>query len=220
MTTFALITEGITDQAIIENILDGLTQGQAIINPLQPLRDATDRSRVASNQYSNWELIFEYLSSDEILDAIQTNEFIVIHIDTDQCSHPNFGLSITEQGTIKSIENIINDCITIIKSKLHPNFPSTETNRLLFAIPVLSTECWLISLHDQNHTHTTKTINNCNDRLSKLLSRKRKILKKDYLTYSQLSKDFRKIAKLTATGKRTPCLQIFINQICNQQKFI
>ena len=53
MTSFALITEGITDQAILENLLDGLTYGAATTKALRPLRDETDMNRVTKGEFSN-----------------------------------------------------------------------------------------------------------------------------------------------------------------------
>lgn len=213
MKTFALITEGITDQAILENILDGLTGGQALTKCLRPLRDETDKKRVAENEFSNWELVLEYIKSDEILNAIQTSDFVVIHIDTDECEHPNFGISLLENGTIKTIDKIASDCIKRIKDFLHPGFPQNEIGRLIFAIPVLSSECWLVGLHNADHNHTNKTINNCEDRLIPLLKNIKVRYAKEYRIYSKISAGFRKKKKLIATAKKSPCLQNFARQI-------
>lgn len=211
MTTFALITEGITDQAILENILDCLTDGKAITRALRPLRDETDKKRVAENEFSNWELVFEYLGSEEILNAIQTSDFIVIQVDADQCEHPNFGVSLSQEGSPKTIEKIIEDCIAVIRANLHPQFPAADLDRLLFAVPVLSSECWLIALFDPTHTHTRKTVNACVNRLLPLLARKKVRYKKEYETYSDLSKHFRNKKTLDATANKTPCLKAFID---------
>jgi len=55
MKTYALITEGRTDQAVIENILHGfLGTYDADVNWLLPLRDDTDLNR--SENFSNWAL--------------------------------------------------------------------------------------------------------------------------------------------------------------------
>lgn len=213
MKTFALITEGITDQAILENILDGLTGGQAITKCLRPLRDETDKKRVAENEFSNWELVLEYIGSEEILSAIQTSDFVVIHIDTDECEHPNFGISLLEGGSTKTIEKIAADCIKRIKDFLHPDFPQDEIGRLIFAIPVLSSECWLVGLHNIDHNHTNKTINNCEDRLISLLKKGKIRFAKEYRIYSKISTEFRKRKRLIAAAKKSPCLQNFLRQI-------
>ena len=53
MLTFALITEGKTDQYVIENILFGFFDDPDIlITDLIPIRDETDANR--QENYSNW----------------------------------------------------------------------------------------------------------------------------------------------------------------------
>ena len=49
MTSFALITEGITDQAVIENILFRYYKDEVDVRPLQPPRDATDDARAGGH---------------------------------------------------------------------------------------------------------------------------------------------------------------------------
>ena len=209
MTTFALITEGITDQVVIENILYGLTKGAAVTREILPKRDATDISRVEKGKFSGWELVFEFLQSEDIIDAIDNNDFVIIQIDTDEGDHPNFGLGL--HG--KTIITIVEECIEKLKSSLHPEFPISELERLLFAIPVLSTECWIFSLHDTTHKHTDKTINKCENRLQRHLEKKDKNLTKEYNFYRDICRDFRKRKNIQAVAQRTPCLQHFVNQV-------
>lgn len=47
MTTFGLITEGLTDQIVIENILSGyFNTNDLIVNPLQPERDKDNEDKL------------------------------------------------------------------------------------------------------------------------------------------------------------------------------
>jgi hypothetical protein len=59
MPTFAVVAEGITDQAVIENIIQDYyranLEDEVDVNNLQPLRDATDQAR-ASGQ-GGWERV-------------------------------------------------------------------------------------------------------------------------------------------------------------------
>jgi hypothetical protein len=210
MTSIALITEGITDQAFLESVLDGVTLGRATIRPLRPLRDATDQSRVAENEFSNWELVFEYLRSEKILDAIQTSDYIVVHIDSDQCDHQNFGVPLLENGTTKSISRLVDDVRAKLIAALHPKFPKTEIGRLLFALPVLSTECWLLA-HVAGTNHTEKSINNCGHRAKLALAVKKVKYVKDYDHYMRFTKGLRKAKNLEALERLAPCLRLFTN---------
>ncbi|MEN9372659.1 MAG: hypothetical protein RIR79_211 [Pseudomonadota bacterium] len=78
MTSFALVTEGITDQAVLEYIVDGLTEGNAITTALRPQRDATDESRMPQGEFGGWEKVLEFLQSEKIIDAVDTNDFVII----------------------------------------------------------------------------------------------------------------------------------------------
>ena len=216
MTTFALITEGITDQAILENILHGLTNGTAITHAISPQRDATDNSRVALGTFSNWELVLEHVSSNTMLEALQTSDFIVVQMDTDQCEHQNFNVPLAANGHLKTITQLVSDCTNKIKSLLPPNFPISELHRLLFALPILSSECWLIGLFKNQYIHTEKTANKCEVRLANILHKKNNSLQKDYDTYLQLSKQFRKKKTLATIANSVPCLQVFVSTVTSQ----
>ena len=216
MTTFALITEGITDQIMIEYILNGLIEDEVYINPIHPPRGASDDCKVEKGKFSNWESVIQFLKSQEILTAIQNknNDFIAIQIDTDMGEHKNFGLDLhNENRKYKPILTIVEECIEKLKSSLHPEFPPSELERLLFAIPVLSTECWIFSLHDTTHKHTDKTINKCENRLQRHLEKKDTNLTKEYNFYRDICRDFRKRKNIQTVAQRTPCLQHFVNQV-------
>jgi hypothetical protein len=74
MVTFGLITEGITDQIIIENILTGFFNKELEFNQLQPLRDETDQYRATN--YGGWCKVVEYCANDEFKQAFQFCNYI------------------------------------------------------------------------------------------------------------------------------------------------
>jgi hypothetical protein len=62
MSTIGLISEGITDQMVIEHILDGLLDDEDLsVEPLQPTRDETDENLAITA--GNWVKVFEYCES-------------------------------------------------------------------------------------------------------------------------------------------------------------
>lgn len=211
MRTFALVAEGMTDVAVIERIVEGALGEEVAINHLMPLRDATDLARAEPNTFSSWELVFEYASSEEVTVALSTNDYLIIHIDTDQGSHPNFGLKLLDQnGRARPINEIVHDCRALIISRLPRSLPKEWMNRIIFAIPVLSTECWLLPLFDTKHAHTPKTINNCEGRLAKLI---RRSVQKDYRFYAEKSKSLSRTRSLNDASNRTACLKLFVDSI-------
>ena len=61
MVTFALITEGLTDQIVIEYILNGYFDSSNIeINPLQPECDKDNENK---SGYAGWTLVFDYFQN-------------------------------------------------------------------------------------------------------------------------------------------------------------
>jgi len=113
--TFALITEGITDQVVLETVIrancHSMTTDEINIVPLQPTRDATDTAR--AKDFGGWEKILEYCSSpNRILEALDFNDYVVIHIDTDCAEHPNFGVQLSQNGLERRVAEIINDVKT------------------------------------------------------------------------------------------------------------
>jgi len=144
MATFALISEGVTDQIILERIIEqicGKMFDDGIdVNPLQPLRDATDAH---SAPYGGWELVLEFCE-ESATDALAANDYIVIHLDTDQGDHPNFGLPLTHNGTDQPYSALVAGAIEIITARLNRTLYRAHSERFLFAISVHSMESWLL----------------------------------------------------------------------------
>ena len=154
MASFALITEGITDQVVIETLLLTCLGPDTAVNPIQPLRDATDESRQAS--YGGWERVLECCNQSNFDEILSVNDFIVLQLDTDVAEHPNFGLALTENGQDRPVEALLADVRAVIIKKLGAAWPQL-VGRILFAIAVHSLECWILPLHaktDAGRKHT------------------------------------------------------------------
>jgi len=80
MKSLGLISEGITDQVVIENILLGYFDTDEVdLRPLSPLRDETD-------QNSLWAIVaglplIGYVKSSQFNEAFQYQDFLIVHID-------------------------------------------------------------------------------------------------------------------------------------------
>jgi hypothetical protein len=119
MPSFALITEGITDQAVISAIINSYYRGhnaEIALNFLQPLRDSTDEAREGS--FGGWERVLEHCAArEQIIQALTFNDYIVIQIDTDCGEHQNFGVALTEGGLDRQVCSIICDVKNILLIK-------------------------------------------------------------------------------------------------------
>src|SRR5437773_5622904 len=84
MGDFALVCEGVTDYAVLKNILIGCFQGQSeqkpVINQVQP-----DVSLAAEEwqQHGGWSQVLRYLENKLYRKAFQTNRYLLLQIDTD-----------------------------------------------------------------------------------------------------------------------------------------
>ena len=165
MPSFALVTEGITDQIVIENILFGFFDDPNIdINPLQPLRDETDRNRAITP--GNWHKVLEYCSSEEFRSAFQFNDYVIVQIDTDVAA--DYGVSgRNEEGIEFSDEEMYRRVREKLIAQIGPEFYDNYAIRILFAVSVQSIECWLLPLFfiDNKKSKTVNCLNTLNQGL-------------------------------------------------------
>jgi len=214
MAKFGLITEGITDQIVIENILCGFYKDyddlDEEISPIQPPLDETDMKQGYSEFGTGWSAIFNYLSESRFKDDVLNSEYVIIQIDTDIAEDFNCSKN-------QSIREII-ECV---KSKLIEQIDSKEEfyqkheKKIIFAISVHSLECWLLPLYSSKKG---EIIHKCFDKLTKEVSKKSKKLKvnKTYNHYDKLSQQFLKHKELIKITSQNISFDIFINRLPNK----
>jgi len=109
MVTFGLITEGITDQIVIENILMGYfdkDEDNIEFKELQPLRDETDENK--AQNYGGWDKVIEYCGSSKFKGALQFHDYLIVQIDTDVSDKPEgYGIPCYENGQELTPEQLI-----------------------------------------------------------------------------------------------------------------
>ena len=214
MPTFALVTEGITDQIIIENILVGFFNDPDIdINPLQPLRDETDRNRAISP--GNWHKVLEHCSSENFRGAFLFNDYIVVQIDTDVAAQ--YGVSDRDkEGNEFSVEEMIARVRAALIARIGREFYDRYTGRILFAISVQSIECWLLPLLFSDKKKQSKTVN-CLNTVNQALKSKRSFSidpsnkKPEY--YEAVSVEYTKQKRLMALYSSNLSLEVFVHEL-------
>lgn len=207
--SFALITEGITDQVTIAAILKGHYKGidpqiEVIVNFLQPTRDATDATRQGGA--AGWEKVLDACADPRMHAAIAFNDYLVIQIDTDAGEERNFGLPLTAGGVDIDDASLIAAAGQIISGRFGAAWPNHSATTVL-AISVHSLECWLLALHTRPSPCATK---NCEERLARHL---RHPVAKTHRSYEDLSKDFRKPRELQAAATRSVSLAAFLQNL-------
>lgn len=167
MPTIGLITEGPTDFQVLRLFLNGLCGSEAVITPLSPV--AQDDG---SYPPTGWGNVLRYVGDPEFGDALNNRDFpvdfVVVHLDSDSCE--DFTPSVRHvTGNEEEIIHDIKQRLVQEMEQVAPHFWADNSPRILFAITVRSTECWLLPLFFNDNTRT-KT-ENCITSLNFVLRR-------------------------------------------------
>jgi hypothetical protein len=211
MSQFVIISEGTTDQIIIDNILAGyFKSGDINIKFLQPSRDETDKNK--STNYGGWGLVLQHCQPQNLTKALQLNQYIIIHIDTDVSQQ--YGVAKQNNKDENYVEITIKLVIQKLISIITEDFYSKYHERIIFAIAVECTECWLLPLYAEKDQKGN--FNNCLFTLNKALGKKGLPIiehKKDERNFQKLSKDYSKNKIFNECYEANPSFKIFIEEI-------
>ncbi len=216
MTNFGFITEGVTDQIIIEYILNGYFNTDDIdINELQPLRDETDRHR--AENYGGWTLVFDYCKSEQFKQAFQFNDYIIIQIDTDVSEDPHYGVSKRDAttGVELDVVELIEKVRGKFKNLIGLEFFDKHQEKIIFAISVHSIECWLLPLY-YNDDRKAKIVNCLKTLNRRLVSKENFTIDPDNKIvdyYEKIAKNFRKHKRLIRWCKENPSFEYFVEEL-------
>jgi hypothetical protein len=202
MTYFGFITEGPTDRIVLENILIGYFDEDIsrYFTPLQPKQ---------KDEIGGWTKVLSYCQSTDFLEAFDSIDFMVIQIDTDRSFDLPFDVPHEEQGVKISVEQLVENVKERFKKLFDTAFGTdffpNYGQRILFAITVHETECWLLPLYYSKEKEAG-SIKNCYE----ILNKKVKGLQKTYKIYDVLSTDFSSPKKLEKASQANPSFKIFI----------
>jgi ribosomal protein S17E len=201
MLKFGLISEGITDNIVLENILIGYFNEDisGYINHLQPPPTAS----------GGWSRVLKYCGSQDFKNDFTDNDFMVIQVDTDKSFELRFDVAHEENGVKLSVEQLIEKVKErfekLFNDAFGDNFVAEFSNRILFAIAVHETECWLLPLYYLKNTEKTET-KNCYEKLNKKI----KGLQKTAKMYDAISADLRFPKRLKQASSDNPSFKIFV----------
>lgn len=218
MANIGIISEGITDQIMIENILVGLLKDDDLsIDPLQPARDATDENLAASA--GNWDKVFEYCESSRFEYAVLNTDFVIVQIDSDIFKTKE----ISEKYKLYFASNIsVEDCVLQIQTMLIEligiDFYASYSSKIIFAISIDSIECWLLPIYFQNQPKQASKTVNCLNTLNQILSKQENyaIDKKKPQYYRKASKPYLKHKDFLKLYPMNPSLKIFVESVLSK----
>ena len=201
MVNIGIIAEGDTDFVTLQNILIGYFDRDVTgyINQLQPKR----------GQMGGWSRVLNYCETTNFKKDFVDNDFMIIQVDTDRSFELPFDVSHEENGVKISVEQLIENVKErfqkLFETAFGADFFQNYAHRILFAITVHETECWLFPLHYSKEKEA-ESIRNCYETLNK----KVKGLQKTYKIYDALSDDFTAPKKLEKASQANPSFKIFV----------
>jgi len=215
MSKFAIIAEGITDQIIIEDILAGYFNSDDLnVARVQPSQDETDRNK--SSNYGGWSQVFEHCQPKRLARVFQLNQYIIIHIDTDVSDkHKKYGVPHQNENGEFSVEELIELVIAKFKTIIGEEFYNKYHERIIFAIAVHSTECWLLPLYytDKRKSKIVNCLNTLNFEVSKKEGFGIDPNDKNPDYYREISCKYRKNKDSIKLCKNNPSFKIFIEEV-------
>ena len=106
--------------------------------------------------------MLNHCNDEEIKNVFAANDFLVIQIDTDTCSLANYDVDVYEENHKKVSDEVLYERV---KSRLFKNISEDMQkqygDRILFAICINETECWLLPLYYENDAKKRCATTNC-----------------------------------------------------------
>lgn len=222
MLTIGIVSEGITDQIVIETILQGhFNDSDLSIEPLQPTRDATDENLATS--HGSWLKVFEYCASEVFRQALESMDHIIVHCDSDIFNSENIPKEhkISLNGSSTSVEIVAavgRKLINIIGHTCYEKFQ----HKILFAISLGTTDCWLLPLFYEAMPAKANKITGCIEALNQALNTRNAgfiIDDKKPQFYRKASKGYRKHRDFRRLYPLNDSLRLFICEVDEKIKW-
>ena len=141
MTQIAIVSEGVTDQIVLEQLVFECIEFEGEepeFIQAQPIRDL---SHSHTAPHGGWGRVLEYCEK-RLLEVLQTNDFVIIQIDTDCGSQ--FGVDMAPGGKEKGSDDLVSDTIKIISDRIGRKIFREHREKIIFAISVHSIESWVM----------------------------------------------------------------------------
>jgi hypothetical protein len=217
MPSFGIVAEGITDQIVIKHILAGYfgdeDEKPSVVSVQPPPSNTT---RKDGPEPGGWGLVLKFLERGEHREALQFNDYLVLHIDTDVSEQKGFDVPHREEGRELSVAELAARMRERLERIIGAEFCAEHGHRLIFAVAVHSIECWLLPLiyQDNRAGKITGCLNEVNEarrrgNKSALSTREHK----DVRSYEDASRGYTKRKQLMALHDKNPSLALFVRQL-------
>lgn len=206
---FGIISEGPTDQIVLESILFGyFNDKNLLVKPLQP----------KPGESGNWDKVLKYCASGDFREALTSAyrvDYLVVHVESDFIRRQEVPEQIRFDLNNLSPEEIAARMRSILINAIGADFHSQYAHRIIFAIAVDSIECWFLPIYYAGKPAIAGKTTNCLESLNRALLKAEKftIHAKEERYYRIISKHFQKRKDLFSYADKNPSLIWFINEL-------
>lgn len=158
MASIALICEGASEVKMLTYIVTRYLGDEIVVNAIQPALTSTGRQ---ANE-GGWLEVLNHCNDETINAVFATNDYLVIQIDTDACAQVNYDVNVYDENNRKVADNILYERVrSRLLKDLSTEIQTKYANRILFAICINETECWLLPLYYENDAKKRCATTNC-----------------------------------------------------------
>lgn len=155
----ALICEGVSEVNILKHIIERFFGDIDVsVNAFQPTLGNNDKQGC----FGGWYEVLSHCNDNNVENALATNDFLIIQIDTDTSHLPNYE-AITEEEKRNYIgdDNLYDRVVNRLLKKISPQLFNKVKDKVIFAICIEEIECWLLPLCYENDPRKKCATNNC-----------------------------------------------------------
>ena len=161
MKTIALVCEGVSESKILTYIINRYLDGNVVVNSIQPsLTTSHGQEKQASE--GGWLQVLNHCSDEMLKDIMAANDYLVIQIDTDTCNQKHHDVSPFNEDNQKVSDDVLYERVCArLKRDISPEIWDNYSSRVVFAVCINETECWLLPLYYENEAKKRCATTNC-----------------------------------------------------------
>jgi hypothetical protein len=214
---FSIVAEGNTDQMVIQNVLLGFFGELTDIADIHWVSPKYIENKQAhETERGTWEKVFQYLRSRDYLEVLQFPGYLIVQIDSDVSTHMNFGVPHQEPGSGRKLSP--EELVTSVRDRLWREISNDDlelvADRILFAVGVHETQCWLAPLVAPQARK--RAITGCDHAVQAGIADRalrRRFGLKEVPAYDAVSSRMKKRKELIAAAKLQMSLQMFLEEL-------
>jgi len=147
MASFAIICEGVSENLCIRAIIERFfSQSEPSFSNIEPELEIRHHKQVQAG-FGGWMEVLNHCTTEVFKEALISNDYLIVQIDTDRCDQPPFNIKLqNEGGHLRPDGDIYIDVVHRILQNVDSTFYETNINRIIFAVCFNEIECWFLPI--------------------------------------------------------------------------